>query len=188
MKSLIFLRYLLMTICLLLIRCEKNFNLLDANNVERGTCYVNVEGYINKSFQGEAVYENVPTGYGNTLFFLELMDVTEPGVNYRYVELQGGDKPNTGTYDIINVESNNDSIKGILAGWYNDSEVLDRSSFHSVGGKIVITNASSKVLKGSIEFTAAASISLGDGKFTRAEIRITAVFYAEEGYTGIILN
>ena len=184
MKSLNFLKYLLITIYLLIIQCDKNFDLLEANNVERGTCYVNIEGYINKSFHGKAVYENVPTGYGNTLFFLELTDVTEPGVNYRYVDFQGGSKPDVGTYSLYNFE--NDSIKGILLGRYNDSEVL--GSFKSLGGTIEIEYSNGNKLKGWADFYAYESISIGNGQFIRAEIKITTTFYAEEGYTGIILN
>ena len=165
-------------------RCEKNLDLLDTNNLKKGTCYVHIEGYLNKSFYGEAIYENVSTGFGYTLFFLELKDITKPGVNYRYVEFQGGSKPNVGTYTLYNFE--NDSLKGTLLGRYNDSEVL--GNFQSLGGTIEIEYSNVNELKGWADFYAYESVSIGNGQFIRVEIRITAKFYAEEGYTGIILN
>lgn len=158
----------------------------DQRDPAEGTCKVDVKGYFNKSFFGRAVYEDVPGLGGRTLFFLELADIIEPGIDYRCVEFSGGSKPNAGTYNLINVESNNNWTKGILVGWYNDSEVV--GSFHSLGGTIVISCASDKVLKGWADFTAAANVAIGNGQSIRAEIRITAEFYAEEGETGIIVD
>jgi hypothetical protein len=162
------------------------FESSDENYLSRGTCRINIEGYFNKSFSGQAVYENVPTGRGKTLFILSLNDIVEPGIDYRYVEFQGGVKPVVGTHNIINIENNNDSTKGILIGSYNDSEIAE--SFHSIGGTITINNAKDNILKGRADFTAVSNVSLGNGQSVRAEIRVTTEFFAEEAHTGIIIN
>jgi hypothetical protein len=154
--------------------------------LRKGTCIVNIHGYFNKTFYGKAVFENVPGLGGHTLFFLELTDITIAGVDYRYVEFQGGSKPNAGTYNLINEEDSSNSTKGIMIGWYNDSGVAE--SFDSIGGTIVISHSDDKVLKGRADFPAIANISTGKGQSIRAEITITVEFNAEEGKTGIILD
>jgi hypothetical protein len=153
--------------------------------LEKGICEVNVSGYVVKSYQGQALFDKIPNGRGNKLFFLLLKDVVEPGKNYRIVTFQGS-QPEVGTHNLFNFENKDDSIKSVLLGRYDDSEV--EGSFKSLGGNIEIYLSTDKELKGRAEFSAYENVSLGNGQSTRAEIKIIAEFYAEQGYTGIIIN
>ncbi len=153
--------------------------------LEKGTCEVNVSGYVVKSYQGQALFENISDGRGNKLFFLLLHDVVEPGKNYRIVTFQGS-QPEVGTHNLFNFENKDDLIKSVLLGRYDDSEV--EGSFKSLGGNIEIYLSTNNELKGRADFSAYENVSLGNGQTTRAEIKITAKFYAEEGTTGIIIN
>ena len=185
MKSQPYIAIFLITWCVLFGGCDSIDTSVE-NFLRKGTCKVNIQGYFNKTFYGKSIYENVPGLGGNTLFFLELTYIIKSGIDYCYVEFQGGSKPNVGTYNLINEEDNNNSTKGILIGSYNDSEVAE--SFHSIGGTIVISYAGDKVLKGRADFPAIANVATGNGQSIRAELIITVEFYAKEGELGIILD
>ena len=153
--------------------------------LEKGTCEVNVSGYFVKSYQGQAIFDKIPDGRGNKLFFLLLQDVVEPGKNYRVVTFQGL-QPEVGRYNLFNFENKEDSIKSVLLGRYDDSEV--EGSFKSLGGNIDIYISTYTELKGRAEFPAYDNVSLGNGQSKRAEIRIIVEFYAKQGNTGITIN
>jgi len=150
-----------------------------------GTCQVKVEGYINKTYIGQAVYENISTGYGTTIFFLKLEDVVEVNEDYRFVLLSGKEKPTNGKYNIINIAefSNRD---GKLNGEYSDSEL--EGIFRSTGGSIEIDDASNGRLKGSATYTAFSNLSFAGGETSIAKIKVTVKFDAVEGSVGIIIN
>ncbi len=155
----------------------------DPEILDIGTCKVNVSGYINKSFSGQAIFENVPTltNTNGKVFFMHLTDVSLPHDKYCYVEFTGS-RPELGTYNLTNTKN---SFKGILIGSYRDWENGETTS---LGGKIGITYASETELKGWFDFPGYKYIPLGDGTSQRVEIRVSGEFYAMKGSTGIILN
>jgi len=157
----------------------------DPEILDIGTCKVNVSGYINKSFSGQAVFENVPTltNTNGKVFFMHLKDVSLPNDKYCYVEFSGS-QPELGTYNLTNIE-NADSYKGILIGSYRDWENGETTS---VGGKIGITYASETELKGWFDFPGHKYIPLGNGTYQIVEIRVSGEFYAIKGSVGVILN
>ena len=177
-------KYLLLTLCTLLMGCQKTLDSLDSNNISRGTCIVQITGYVNKSFQGQAIFENIYS-LGSTYFFLDLKDVIEPGENYRIVEFTGF-RPSSGLYNIKNFEDENDSTKQTLIGRYSDSDIL--GDFKSMGGTMGIDSSNADVIIGWADFKAFHWESLGNGDSKKVEITISTRFYAIKGNTGIIIG
>ena len=180
MKIHIYTTTILLIICFLLGGCYSD------ESIEKGTCRVTVKGYFNKSFSGQAVYENVPTGRGYILFFLVLKEIIETGINYHYVEFQSGSKPNIGVCSVANLENHGDSTLTGIPARYNDSEYY--GTYQSTGGILEINSSSNNILKGKFNFIAYEYVPNNNGEFTRVEITVTGEFNAEEGNTGIIIN
>ena len=170
--------FLIIIIAVLFIRCDNS-----VESLEKGGCKVNVNGFITKSYSGEAIFENVPSLQGS-IFFLLLKDNNLSEEKYCFVEFSGS-KPDVGTYNLINIEEDNNN-KGKLAGRYNDSE--NYGSYKSIGGSIEIHYSSDKEIKGKFNFPAYEYVPSSNGEFQRVEIIVSGEFYAEQGYTGIILN
>jgi hypothetical protein len=163
---------------------EKDTGIENVTLIEKGTCKITVEGYINKSFSGQAVFEDVSTGMGYSLFFLRLQDIIERVVNYRYVEFQG-QVPVFGIQSIANLENHNDSTLSGIPARYNDSEF--DGTFQSTGGSLEISSTDNNTFIGKFNFPAYGYVN-NNGVSTRVEITVTGEFYAEEGSVGIILN
>ncbi len=149
--------------------------------LDKGTSKIKVEGYLNKSFDGEAVFEDVPGLGGKTIFFLVLRNIEKPGEKYKFVQFSGS-RPGIGKYTL----NPNDSTQNKIYVEYEDSEV--EGSFHSVDGILEINSSTIKGIKGRCDFSAETYISLGQGNFQKVNIKVTGEFYAQEGDVGIILD
>ena len=165
----------LLFFCFLNGGCNKE-DLLDS-----GTCKIKVEGYLNKSFDGEAVFDDVP-GLGGTYFFLVLQNIEKPGEKYKFAQLMSKMKPNAGSYSL----NPNDTTQNNIYATYEDSDV--EGSFHPVNGMLEINLSNNREIKGRCDFTAETYISLGNGNFQKVQIKVTGEFYAQEGNVGIILG
>ena len=152
--------------------------------LEKGTCEVNVSGYVVKSYHGQAIFENVPSLGGRKIFFMHLKDNNLSNDEYRYVEFSGS-QPDIGTYELINIENNN-SNEGKFIGIYNDSGSY--GSYKSIGGRIGITYVRDNEIKGWFDFPAYENVPINNGESRRVEIKISGEFYATEGHTGIIVD
>jgi hypothetical protein len=160
--------------CFLLLGCESE------DFIEKGTCKIFVKGYLNKSFNGEAIFQDV-LGLGDTIFFLHLRDIIEPGKNYQFVQFMCGSKPDVGVYSL----SRSDTARNLVME-YNDSQVI--GTFRSTNGILKIEFTNARELKGWFHFIADESIAIGGGQLETVTITVTGEFYAEMGDIGIILN
>ncbi len=131
MTSCICTLYFLIILCLILVRCEKNLDSVDAINLKQGTCAISIKGYINRTFHGKAIYENVSGPISGKIFFLLLEDINLPEDEHRFV-LFSGNEPDNGTYSIANLENRNDSTRTGYSCLYDDSEYYGH--YQSTGG------------------------------------------------------
>jgi len=148
--------------------------------LDSGTCKIKVEGYLNKTFYGEAVFEDIPS-LGHTYFFLVLRNIEKPGEKYMLVRFTGA-RPGVGNYSL----NPNDSTQNKMYAEYEDSEV--EGNFRPLNGVLETNLSNNNVIKGRCDFTAETSISLGHGNFQKVQIKVTGEFYAQEGNIGIILD
>jgi len=163
-----------------LLGCDKSVEPL-----ERGKCEVEISGYLNKTYSGEAVFENIPNGRGDKLFFLLLKISDKEKQSYSIVQLHGS-IPAIGNNKLNNFEQNEDTAISKLIGEYNDSEV--EGIFKSTGGNVEIEVSNNSEIRGKTEFPAYENIAVGKGESIKAQINVRAKFYALEGNTGIIIN
>lgn len=90
MKSHVCITITLILTCFLLAGCElldfgDGRGLAQENGLEPGTFSVQVKGYVDRSFQGQAVFETLHGLAGEPYFVLMLQDVEEPGEKYRII-------------------------------------------------------------------------------------------------------
>lgn len=185
MKNYIYLNSIILFFCFLYLGCDSDEFTEKGTSIEKGTCKVTVKGYLNKSFSGKAVYDDIYTGKGYFLFIMRLQDIIEPGVNYHFIEFQTVSKPNIGKHNIANFENQNDSTLSGIPARYNDSD--HEGTFNSKGGSLEISLSDNNTLLGKFNFPAYGYVN-NKGESTKVEITVTGEFYAEEGDTGIILN
>ncbi len=187
MKNQLCFLFILAMSCLLLGGCEI-IGTEDGISLEKGSFSVQVRGYINRSFQGEAVFETLYGLAGEPYFFLVLKDIGEPGENYRIVEFVQSHhgRPYVGTYNLANLEKPEEEDQDKFMGRYNDSECY--GAFKSTGGTLTIHSANDYLLRGTFNFSAYELVPEEGGEYKKLEVRITGGLYAEKGDTGIILN
>ena len=176
MKIYFYLTTVLILLCFLIAGCDSE------DLPEKGTCKVKVTGYLNKSFDGEAVFEDIPGLGGRTIFFLELRNVEKPGEKYQVVRFINGSKPGAGRYSL----NPDDSTLNKIKVEYSDSEV--EGIFKPNNGTLEIKYTNEEILKGWCDFTAETSVTRGGGVFQKINIRVIGEFYAEGGDVGIILD
>jgi len=164
-----------------------NFLIIGCDNspdtLEKGTFNVSINGYVEKSFSGSAIFEDIPY-YNYTYFYLVLKEIDLSDEEYCYIEFQGT-KLEKGTFELIDRE-NDESTQGKLIGMYADSDNYD--NYFSAGGEIKVTYSSDTELIGNFDFPAVGYICIDGGEFQRVEIRITGEFHAVEGDVGIIIG
>lgn len=143
---------LVVGICLALVLSACNpLNSSDENSLEPGTFEVQVEGYVNQSFEGEAEFESI---FGRHYLELRYYHSDE---SLRYILFSDETKPETG---------NSTLVHGLF---YSDTA---QRMFESEDVPLSITKSREDVLEGSFDFTA----SNGDH-----EVQITGTFYAQKG-------
>ena len=155
-----------------------------------GELEAQVQGYITRSIQGEAVFETLH-GLGNEPYFwLRLRDLTdiEGKRQYRLIDFVAEQEEplEQGMYDLPIVEQGQEIESGDLSVTYQDSEV--DGVFKSTGGTLEIHASDEAHVEGTFSFTAYDDVATGPGVFERVEIVVSGKFHAVKGEVGIILN
>jgi hypothetical protein len=162
----------------MIISCDNS-----SDTLKKGTCKVSINGYVEKSLSGSAVFEEIPY-YDRSYYFLVLEETDLPDGEYCYIQFNGS-KLKKGTFELIDSE-NDESTQGKLIGMYAASD--NYKDYCSTGGEIKVIYSSETELIGYFDFPAVGSICIGEGEYERVEIRISGEFYAVEGDVGIIIG
>lgn len=172
---------ILIGIFLLLSGCELLSSEDDEIDLAPGTFKVQVEGYVNQSFEGgEAVFETEGTGLG--YYFALVLRYTDADSTFHRIKFRhkigipddtSSLQPNIGTYELANLQlpkDQRDSTK--YSGSYEKNAVDEYHNFHSKGGTLTLTESNEELIKGSFEFQAFGH---------EQEIQVTGEFHAEPG-------
>lgn len=181
--------------CLLLLGCDltepsDETSLECGTDLAKGSFEAEISGYVDKSFQGEAVFETLlDITTSNHIFFLMLSDIEVAGDKYRSImfERRRHSTPGVGRYNLANLEKPHALDRGKFIAFFDDTEISGKFRFKSTGGVLKICSSNNKVLKGVFDFPAYELISAEGGEYEKVEVRITGAFHAEAGDTGIII-
>lgn len=180
---------LLIYVLLIFSGCDALSSSDDEINLEPGTFKVQVEGHVNQSFQGNAVFETKGTGLG--FYFALVLQYIDTEGNYTTVEFRRKRKfandwlplqPGTGSHRLVNYQKppeQRDSDK--YSGYYSPDIEDVNGRFHSAGGTLSVTASKNDVMKGSFDFPGYGSVDLGQGESKEVEVHISGEFHAVPG-------
>lgn len=160
-------------------------------NLPPVTFQAEVEGYITRAIQGEAVFETL-YGLGNEPYFwlrLSKVEDRDGDRSYQIIDFVAKRKNplEIGEYEFSIIEQGREIKSGDLSASYDDSEV-NGSSFKSTGGTLQILASDDDTLEGIFTFTAYDDVQSAPGESERVEIEVSGKFHAADGHVGVILN
>ncbi|HKJ69078.1 MAG TPA: hypothetical protein VKA68_14055 [bacterium] len=183
---------LVVATCVFLVGCDLTEPTDETNpecgaDLEKGSFEAEITGYVDKSFEGAAVFETVQATTGEPIFFLRLSDANNSGEIYRNIlfERFRHNTPDIGIYDLANLAKSDNQDMDRFAGTYNDTDIS--GEFKTAGGTLQICSANTETLTGGFDFHAYELVQGNDGEQDTVQVRITGKFRAEQGDTGIII-
>lgn len=149
------------------------------NQLEPGFFEARVNGDVNGTYQGEAIFDIVNDASGNVIFVMILEPDAEADESAAVMLSRHKGQPETGIYPIPRPGEDR-GLNDFVARLWSAQEY-----FGTQGGYVEIRSSSETRVQGGFRLGGLHSFRDQNGDLQRLEIEVTGEFHAEKGETGM---